>query len=140
MPGQRTLKRRSLQGRELNRGSVEGAHRGIVGYAVSVVDLRPFRCVNIACDGPGTLRRASEDDDLLVCETCGDRHGVHTYARAYGKATSHWVVFGAVLAGGGWNKESLWAQGALVLGALVGCLAIFRVIRQLQVLRGFKEP
>ena len=105
-----------------------------------VVDLRPFRCVNIACDGPGTLRRVSEDDDLLVCETCGDVHRVQSYARAYGKATSQWVVFAAVLAGVGWNREEMWAQGALALGAMVGLLVIFRVVRQLQVLRGFREP
>ena len=104
-----------------------------------MVDLRPFRCVNIACDGPGALRRASEEDDLLTCETCGDSHRVNTYARAYGKATSQWVVFAAVLAGAGWNRESMWGQGALALGAVLGCVAIFRVIRQLQVLRGFRD-
>ena len=105
-----------------------------------MVDLRPFRCINPTCEGPGGLRRASDEDDLLLCETCGDTHRVNTYARAYGKATSQWVVFAAVLAGAGWNGESLWAQAAVAVGAAAGCLAVFRVIRQLQVLRGFREP
>ena len=100
-----------------------------------MVDLRPFRCVNPLCEGPRDLERAEDSVDLLRCASCGDTHAVKSYARAYGKRTSQWIVFAAVLLAVGWKLESTVEQVALSAGAVATLLAIYRVLRQVRLLR-----